>query len=92
MILFVLAGCDTVDNNNEESEHPRAISNEIIHVPLFEIRKHNPVMVPDGYHVTLAEFNSVEGMASVDGPAEIVATPLGMRPLSASVVRVGRRV
>ena len=33
--------------------------------PLFEVRKHNPIVAPDGHQVTLAEFNAVQGSASV---------------------------
>lgn len=33
--------------------------------PLFEVRKHNPILAPDGHQVTLAEFNAAEGSASV---------------------------
>ncbi|HEY2929054.1 hypothetical protein [Piscinibacter sp.] len=32
---------------------------------LFEVRKHNPIVAPDGHQVTLAEFNAVQGSASV---------------------------
>jgi hypothetical protein len=32
--------------------------------PLFEARKHNPILAPDGRQVTLAEFNAVEGYVS----------------------------
>src|SRR5437660_10758803 len=33
--------------------------------PLFEVRKGNPILAPDGHQVTLGEFNAVEGAASV---------------------------
>jgi len=33
--------------------------------PLFEARKGNPILAPDGHAVTLGEFNAVEGSASV---------------------------
>ncbi len=33
--------------------------------PLFEVRKGNPILAPDGHQVTLAEFNAVDGYASV---------------------------
>jgi hypothetical protein len=33
--------------------------------PLFEVRKRNPILAPDGHQVTLGEFNAVEGQASV---------------------------
>src|SRR5262245_19717154 len=33
--------------------------------PLFEARKGNPILAPDGHQVTLGEFNAVEGTASV---------------------------
>jgi hypothetical protein len=32
---------------------------------LYEVRKHNPVLAPDGHHITLAEFNAVQGSVSV---------------------------
>src|SRR5205085_3645261 len=32
---------------------------------LFESRAHNPILAPDGHQITLDEFNSVEGQASV---------------------------
>ncbi|PYT06082.1 MAG: hypothetical protein DMF49_12250, partial [Acidobacteria bacterium] len=32
---------------------------------LFESRAHNPILAPDGHQVTLAEFNAVQGQASV---------------------------
>src|SRR2546426_11071 len=33
--------------------------------PLFEVRKHNPILAPDGHQITLAEFNRVAGWARV---------------------------
>lgn len=33
--------------------------------PLFEVRKGNPILAPDGHQITLAEFNNVDGYASV---------------------------
>jgi hypothetical protein len=33
--------------------------------PLFEVRKSNPIVAPGGRRITLAEFNAVEGSASV---------------------------
>ena len=32
---------------------------------LFEVRKHNPILAPDGHQITLAEFNAVRGSVSV---------------------------
>src|SRR5262249_25416978 len=32
---------------------------------LYETRKHNPVLAPDGHQVTLAEFTAVDGYATV---------------------------
>jgi hypothetical protein len=32
---------------------------------LYEVRAHNPILAPDGHQVTLAEFNAVQGYASV---------------------------
>ncbi len=33
--------------------------------PLFEVRKGNPILAPDGHQVTLGEFNAVDGYATV---------------------------
>jgi len=33
--------------------------------PLFEVRKGNPILAPDGHQVTLGEFTAVDGYASV---------------------------
>lgn len=33
--------------------------------PLFEVRRGNPILGPDGHRVTLGEFNAVEGSATV---------------------------
>jgi hypothetical protein len=33
--------------------------------PLFEVRKGNPILAPDGHQVTLGEFNAVDGSATV---------------------------
>lgn len=32
---------------------------------LYEVRAHNPVLAPDGHQLTLAEFNAVQGSATV---------------------------
>jgi len=38
--------------------------------PLFEVRKHNPILAPDRHQVTLAEFNSVNGVATAQCVAQ----------------------
>lgn len=46
----------------EDASHQPATAPE---TPLFEVRQHNPIVAPDGHPVTLAEFNAVQGSASV---------------------------
>lgn len=49
--------------------------------PLLEARKSNPIIAPDGHQITLAEFNKVQGSASVKCTVAGTRTTLQMRGL-----------
>jgi len=54
--------------------------------PLFEARRHNPILAPDGHQVTLAEFTAVSGSASVQCLANGTHITLHLRNLIAKGV------
>ena len=93
----VLTGCDTTDPEPKgpsafsddvlpvplfietAGKTPPADPNE----PLYEARAHQPIVAPDGHHVTLREFTAVEGTASVtcgDGGVDVALTLSGLLP------------
>src|SRR5205823_8866721 len=72
----LLCACGGVFSSSQSSQDLAPVRNEaIVHVPFFirtdqaglvyEVRKGNPVLAPDGHQLTLLEFNAPAGRASV---------------------------
>ena len=97
--LFALSGCDYYDHDygsdppaatTDEIVHvPLFIEDADGNAPsdpatpLFENRKHNPVLAPDGRPITLAAFNSAAGTAKVrciDGGTHVRLDLSGLIP------------
>ena len=97
--VFLLAGCDANEPDNprassdallnvalslvDEAGHPLDPATAAPDTPLYEFREHNPIMTPDGHHVTLAEFNAVRGRVEAEcvrGGTEVTLELSGLIP------------